>query len=123
MTLAAALVFAGREADDFRFVILGDRTGEAQPGVFEAALRESMAADPEFVITVGDAIQGGDEVHINPEWQSVLSAVNERVARVRYSSLPAITTSGQRVPLELSSATQSGRSITASIMGLRTSQC
>ena len=51
-----------------RFVILGDRTGEAQPGVYEQVWRETAAEHPDFVINVGDTIQGGADENLNSEW-------------------------------------------------------
>jgi DNA repair exonuclease SbcCD nuclease subunit len=51
-----------------RFVILGDRTGEAQPGVYEQAWREISAARPEFVVSVGDTIQGLHDENTVREW-------------------------------------------------------
>ncbi|MFL6449126.1 MAG: metallophosphoesterase family protein [Bryobacteraceae bacterium] len=55
----------------FRFVILGDRTGEAFPGAYEEAWRETDADHPDFVITVGDTIQGGDDDTAEAEWRDV----------------------------------------------------
>jgi len=52
-----------------RFIILGDRTGEAQPGVYEAIWRAIAAEKPEFVIGVGDCIQGGDDATAETEWR------------------------------------------------------
>lgn len=57
---------------EIRFAILGDRTGEAVPGVYEEAWRETNLDHPEFVITVGDTIQGGDDLTINAEWRQVM---------------------------------------------------
>jgi Icc protein len=51
-----------------RFVILGDRTGSVQPGVYEQVLRETAAAKPEFVVTVGDTIEGQHDNAAEPEW-------------------------------------------------------
>ncbi len=51
-----------------RFVILGDRTGEAQPGVYEAVWHEISAAKPAFVVGVGDSIQGLNEATAESEW-------------------------------------------------------
>jgi hypothetical protein len=45
-------------SDSFRFAILGDRTGEAQPGVYEQVWKEVAAENPAFVLSVGDTIQG-----------------------------------------------------------------
>ena len=56
--------------DTFRFVILGDRTGETRPGVYEQAWREAATEDPAFVVTVGDSIQGGSDATADAEWQA-----------------------------------------------------
>ncbi len=53
----------------FRFAILGDRTGEAQPGVYEEVWREVAAEHPAFVITTGDTIEGLDDAAAAREWQ------------------------------------------------------
>lgn len=58
-------------ANDYHFAILGDRTGEAQPGVYEQVWREVDQFHPDFVINVGDVIQGGDDAAAAREWQSV----------------------------------------------------
>ena len=42
----------------FHFALLGDRTGETQPGVYEKVLREATADAPAFLLSVGDTIQG-----------------------------------------------------------------
>ncbi len=51
-----------------RFAILGDRTGETQPGIYEAVWREIAAAHPAFVVGVGDSIQGLDDKTAEAEW-------------------------------------------------------
>ncbi len=38
VALAAAVAAAVAPLNDFRFAILGDRTGDAQPGVYEQVL-------------------------------------------------------------------------------------
>lgn len=58
--------------DAFRFAIIGDRTGEAVPGVWEQVWRETDADHPEFVITVGDTIQGGNDATVDREWQDAI---------------------------------------------------
>lgn len=75
--LAAA---AGAPSNDFRFVILGDRTGDAQPGVYEQVLQELDAGHPDFVINVGDTIQGGHDSTAASEWRAILTLWN----RYRY---------------------------------------
>jgi len=70
--LAALLALAAQpKPQSFHFEVLGDRTGEAQPGVYEEAWREAAADKPAFVITVGDTIQGGDDQTARTEWNAV----------------------------------------------------
>jgi Icc protein len=57
--------------DSFRFVILGDRTGEVRPGVYEHVWREAAAEDPAFVLSVGDTIQGLNDATAEAEWREV----------------------------------------------------
>ena len=66
-----AICTASRE-DSFRFVILGDRTGEPQPGVYEHVLREAASANPAFLVSVGDTIQGLNDDTAEVEWRSVM---------------------------------------------------
>ena len=65
---AAAFLFAQQSAAPLRFAILGDRTGEAQPGIYEAVWRELAATKPAFVLGVGDSIQGLDDATAASEW-------------------------------------------------------
>src|SRR5690242_7902200 len=53
----------------FPFVILGDRTGEAVPGVYEQVWREAAAENPAFVVSVGDTIQGLNDATAEREWR------------------------------------------------------
>jgi Icc protein len=71
--LLLALARAGTSTDltPFRFVILGDRTGEAVPGVYEQAWRAAAAEQPAFAITVGDTIEGLHDATAPTEWQEV----------------------------------------------------
>ena len=75
--LAAALLAALIALADppkpqpFHFEILGDRTGETQPGVYEEAWREAAADKPAFVVTVGDTIQGFSDGTARAEWDAV----------------------------------------------------
>ncbi|MCI0460095.1 MAG: metallophosphoesterase [Gemmataceae bacterium] len=54
----------------FRFAIVTDRTGGARPGVFERAVEQLNWLQPEFVVSVGDLIQGGsaDLKKVNTQW-------------------------------------------------------
>src|SRR5271165_2689098 len=67
MTISALLVTL--LAADFHFAILGDRTGETQPGVYEQVWKETAADRPAFVVTVGDTIQGLDDTTADREWR------------------------------------------------------
>jgi hypothetical protein len=53
----------------FHFVLLGDRTGEAQPGVWEQVWKQAATGKPAFFLGVGDTIQGGDDATADSEWQ------------------------------------------------------
>ena len=86
--LLALLVSVSAGADSFRFVILGDRTGEAQAGVWEQVWRETAAEHPAFVITVGDTIQGGDDATAESEWTAVKKGLKP------YQRIPLYLTPG-----------------------------
>lgn len=58
-------------AADFHFVILGDRTGETQPGIYEQLWKNTVEENPAFVITVGDTIQGLNDKTADAEWREV----------------------------------------------------
>jgi 3',5'-cyclic AMP phosphodiesterase CpdA len=53
----------------FRFEILGDRTGGAQPGVFERVLLEAARDHPDFLLSVGDCIEGENDQTAAAEWR------------------------------------------------------
>jgi Icc protein len=53
----------------FHFVLLGDRTGEAQPGIWEQAWKATSAENPAFVLGVGDTIQGLNDATAESEWR------------------------------------------------------
>ena len=61
---------ANDAADDFRFVIVGDRTGGARPGVFESAISKVNLLEPAFVMSIGDLIEGDteDQAQLDREW-------------------------------------------------------
>jgi Icc protein len=58
-------------ADSFRFVIIGDRTGETEPGVYERVLKGAASQDPAFILSVGDTIEGLRTATAETEWQQV----------------------------------------------------
>lgn len=66
----------GGGAGEFRFVVVGDRTGKHRPGVFEGALAEVDRLRPDFVINIGDLIEGNteDQAQIDTEWAEMQAA-------------------------------------------------
>jgi hypothetical protein len=60
-------------AEDFQFVIVSDRTGGHRPGVFEAAIEKINLLQPDFVVSVGDLIEGYTEDHavLTREWDEI----------------------------------------------------
>jgi serine/threonine-protein phosphatase CPPED1 len=47
------------ERDEFRFAIVSDRTGSHRAGVFSQAVDKLNLLQPEFILCVGDLIEGG----------------------------------------------------------------
>jgi 3',5'-cyclic-AMP phosphodiesterase len=70
-SLLFLLVAPSQAFEAFRFAVLGDRTGEAQPGVFQEALREATAENPALLLSVGDLIQGSDDATAEAEWAAL----------------------------------------------------
>ncbi len=68
--------FAGGR-DEFRFVVIGDRTGQHRPGVFEDAMDKVERLRPDFVINIGDLIEGNteDQAQLDREWGEVNAAI------------------------------------------------
>ena len=76
MPIALLLLFLARsgatpQLESFRFVILGDRTGDVQPGVYEQVWQEAAAENPAFAVTAGDAIEGMHDATVQTEWQEL----------------------------------------------------
>ena len=56
---------------NFQFAVIGDRTGGSDPGgIFNRAIDQINLLQPEFVINVGDLIEGysDDKADLNAEW-------------------------------------------------------
>lgn len=60
--------------DSFRFVVVGDRTGEAQAGVYERIWREATVMQPAFVVGVGDTIEGMHDDSAEMQWADAMRA-------------------------------------------------
>lgn len=65
--------------DQFQFVIVTDRTGGHRPGVFPEAMRKVNLLQPEFVISVGDLIEGytEDMPELLRQWEEFDGFVNQ----------------------------------------------
>jgi len=64
-----AAIYSAAPADSFRFAILGDRTGDVQPGVFDQVCKEIRVENPTFVVGVGDSIEGLHDANAEAEWR------------------------------------------------------
>lgn len=95
-TSVVVLLFAGvigiraltEPANDFRFSIIGDRTGGAMPEIYGRIWREIDLLHPDFVINVGDTIEGGKDELAEPQWRDL------RTLWDRYSHFPVYFTPG-----------------------------
>lgn len=65
--------------DAIRFAVIGDRTGLARPGVFEQAVKQADGLKPEFLINVGDLVEGytADAGELAEEWGAIEKAIDE----------------------------------------------
>jgi hypothetical protein len=56
-----------------RFAVIGDNTGIARPGVFDAAMTQIGWLQPDFILSVGDLIEGysDDKAAIGRQWEAV----------------------------------------------------
>jgi hypothetical protein len=61
------------DPDEFRFAVVTDRTGEHRDGVFETAMDKLDLVRPEFVVSVGDLIEGytDDGAVLDREWDEI----------------------------------------------------
>jgi hypothetical protein len=67
------------DPNEFQFVIIGDRTGGANPQeTFKLAMGQINLLQPEFVINVGDIIEGysDDKTELNAEWDEIDTVIN-----------------------------------------------
>lgn len=66
--------------ENFQFAIIGDRSGGANAqGTFDLAMGQLNLLQPEFVINVGDMIEGysDDKAELNGEWDEVDVMLNK----------------------------------------------
>ncbi len=64
---------------NFQFAIVADRSGKIRKGVFDAAVEKLNFLKPEFVMCVGDLIEGynSDQAELNREWDEFDALVNK----------------------------------------------
>src|SRR3954447_24555687 len=64
---------------DFQFALVSDRTGGHRPQVFARAVEQLNLLQPEFVLSVGDLIEGysEDRAKVEGEWREFQGYVNK----------------------------------------------
>lgn len=67
------------DPDNFQFAIVSDRTGGHRPGVFASAVEKLNLLKPEFIISIGDLIEGytEDDAELNTMWDEFDGLVNK----------------------------------------------
>ena len=67
------------DPDEFQFVIVSDRTGGHREGVFGAALEKVNLLRPEFVMSIGDLIEGytEDPAELKTQWDRIDAMVRK----------------------------------------------
>ena len=71
LALWLGLVCWAAGSNEFRFAILGDRTGRARPPIYAQTWSEIDRFRPAFVINVGDTIQGTDDERAEGQWKEI----------------------------------------------------
>ncbi len=79
---------AGEPRNDFNFAVIGDRTGGAQPQIYGRVWREVDLLHPDFVVSVGDTIQGREDETALDQWKAL------RPIWARYNHYPLYFTPG-----------------------------
>jgi len=66
------------DPDEFRFAVVSDRTGGHRPKIFSQAMQQLNLLQPEFVMSVGDLIEGYSDKQdkVEAEWNEFNSYVN-----------------------------------------------
>ena len=73
--------------DAFTFALFSDLTGGEREGIFSVAIEQLRLLRPEFIVNVGDLIEGGttDEAQLAREWDSFDSRAGHARAPVFYT--------------------------------------
>jgi Icc protein len=67
----AICIAIAQTPQSFRLVLLGDRTGETVPGIYDQIWKELTAEKPSIVVGVGDTIQGLNDATAQAEWMQI----------------------------------------------------
>jgi 3',5'-cyclic-AMP phosphodiesterase len=68
LLLLSAALAVWPSPSGFRFVVLGDRTGDANQAIYEQVWKDVESEHPDFVLNVGDTIQGWNDATAQAEW-------------------------------------------------------
>ena len=70
-----------------RFAIISDRTGGHQPGIYGRIVAEVERMRPDFVMTVGDMIEGysEDTADVKKEWEEYFSLIEPLTMPIRFT--------------------------------------
>lgn len=76
--------------DDFTFGIISDRTGRPTPGIFEKAIETMNRMRPEFVMSVGDYVEGFciedfSKEFLKKQWDNVIPKINKCIPPFFYT--------------------------------------
>jgi predicted phosphodiesterase len=85
---AAGVHAVSQPENNFHFSIIGDRTGGANPEIYDRVWREVDLLHPDFVINVGDTIEGGSDQRAEQDWAAL------RPIWTRYKKYPLYFTPG-----------------------------
>jgi len=87
IVMLAAIMYAGSESN-FRFAVVGDRTGSCVPGVFPETIDEVKLFDPDFVMCVGDLIHGytSDTMSLHAQWDTFITFVEKLPCKFYYAA-------------------------------------
>lgn len=75
------------DPDEFQFAIISDRTGGHRPNIFAQAVERLNLMQPEFVLSVGDLIEGGNRPadQIKAQWDELKSMVGRLQMKFFYA--------------------------------------
>src|ERR1700722_2198509 len=67
------------DSGEFQFVVVSDRTGGHRARIFSRAIDQINLMQPQFVVSVGDLIEGytEDQAKLSEQWQEFQGYVNK----------------------------------------------